>query len=137
MTPLPTPAQLLDVMPFAALIGVELLEADPELVRGRIAWSPGCCTAGGVMHGGALMALADTCGAVCAFLNLPEGAQGTTTIESKTNFLRAVRDGHVTATTRPLHRGRTLTVIESELAREDGALAAKITQSQAFIYPRA
>jgi 1,4-dihydroxy-2-naphthoyl-CoA hydrolase len=137
MTPVPIPAQLLDVMPFAALIGIELLEADPELVRGRIAWTPERCTAAGVMHGGALMALADTCGAVCAFLNLPEGAQGTTTIESKTNFLRAVRDGHVTVTTRPLHRGRTLTVIESELAREDGALAAKVTQSQAFIYPRA
>jgi 1,4-dihydroxy-2-naphthoyl-CoA hydrolase len=132
----PTSAQLLDLVPFAALIGIELLEAEAELVRGRIAWSPERCTAGGVMHGGALMALADTCGAVCAFLNLPQGAQATTTIESKTNFLRAVREGQVTATTRPLHRGRTLTVLESELAREDGSLAAKVTQSQAFIYPR-
>jgi 1,4-dihydroxy-2-naphthoyl-CoA hydrolase len=136
MPPLPTPAQLLDVMPFAALVGVEMLEAGPELVCARIAWSVERCTAGGVMHGGALMSLADTCGGVCAFLNLPEGAQGTTTIESKTNFLRAVREGHVTASTRPLHRGRTLIVIESELAREDGSLAAKVTQSQAFIYPR-
>jgi 1,4-dihydroxy-2-naphthoyl-CoA hydrolase len=136
MSPDPSPAQLLDLMPFAALIGIELLDADPELVRARIAWSPERCTAGGVMHGGALMALADTCGGVCAFLNLPEGAQATTTIESKTNFLRAVREGQVTATTRPLHRGRTLVVIESELAREDGSLAAKVTQSQAFIYPR-
>jgi 1,4-dihydroxy-2-naphthoyl-CoA hydrolase len=136
MPPAPSLAQLLDLMPFAALMGIEPLEAGPDLVRGRIPWSPERCTAGGVMHGGALMALADTCGGACAFLNLPEGAQGTTTIESKTNFLRAVREGHVTASTRPLHRGRTLIVIESELARDDGSLAAKVTQSQAFIYPR-
>jgi 1,4-dihydroxy-2-naphthoyl-CoA hydrolase len=132
----PTSAQLLGLMPFASLIGIEPLEAGPELVRARIAWAPERCTAGGVMHGGVLMALADTCGGVCAFLNLPEGAQGTTTIESKTNFLRAVREGHVTASTRPLHRGRTLIVIDSELTREDGSLAAKVTQSQAFMYPR-
>jgi 1,4-dihydroxy-2-naphthoyl-CoA hydrolase len=136
MSATPSPFQLLDLIPFAALIGIEPLEAGPELVRARIAWAPERCTAGGVMHGGALMALADTCGAVCAFLNLPEGAQATATIESKTNFLRAVREGHVTASTRPLHRGRTLIVLESELAREDGSLAAKVTQSQAFIYPR-
>jgi uncharacterized protein (TIGR00369 family) len=123
-------------MPFAALIGVELLEAGPELVRGRIAWSPERCTAGGVMHGGAIMALADTCGGVTAFLNLPEGAAGTATIESKTNFLRAVREGAITASTRPLHAGRTLIVIETEIAREGGALVAKVTQSQAFQYPR-
>ena len=136
MPQLPTPAQMLEVVPFAGLIGLELLEADPGLVRGRIDWAPERCTAGGVMHGGALMSLADTCGAVCAFLNLPDGAQGTTTIESKTNFLRAVREGSVTATTRPLHSGRTLIVLETELARDDGGLAAKVTQSQAFLYPR-
>jgi len=87
------------------------------------------------MHGGALMALADTCGGVCAFLNLPEGASGTATIESKTNFLRGVREGAITASTRPLHAGRTLIVVETEVAREDGALAAKVTQTQAFHYP--
>jgi uncharacterized protein (TIGR00369 family) len=73
---------------------------------------------------------------VCAYLNLPEGARGTATIESKTNFLRAVREGRITATTRPLHTGRTLIVLETEIARDDGALAAKVTQSQAFHYPR-
>ena len=88
------------------------------------------------MHGGALMALADTCGGVCAFLNLPDGAQGTSTIESKTNFLRAVREGAVTSSTRPLHKGRTLVVIESALETDDGSLAAKVTQTQAFHYPR-
>jgi 1,4-dihydroxy-2-naphthoyl-CoA hydrolase len=129
-------AQIRDSMPFAALVGVELLEAGPELVRGRMAWSAERCTAGGLMHGGAIVALADTCGGVCAFLNLPEGAQGTSTIASETNFLRAVRDGWITASTRPLHAGRTLIVIETEIARSDGALAAKVTQSQAFHYPR-
>src|SRR5271165_3898039 len=113
MTDTATPTQLRDSMPFAALIGIELLEATPELVRGALAWAPERCTAGGLMHGGAVMALADACGGVCAFLNLPEGAVGTATIESKTNLMRAVRDGTVTAATRPLHSGRTLMVIET------------------------
>jgi len=131
-----TPAQLRDAMPFAALVGIDLLEASSELVRGRLAWAPERCTAGDLLHGGALMALADTCGGVCAFLNLPEGAQGTATVESKTNFLRAVREGTITASTRPLHVGRTLVVLETELTRDDGALMAKVTQSQAIHYPR-
>ena len=132
----PTPQQLRDTMPLATLLGVELTEAGPELVRGWLEWAPERCTAGGLMHGGALMALADCCGGVCAFLNLPEGSIGTATIESKTNFLRAVREGSVLASTRPLHAGRTTIVIETELAREDGALVAKVTQTQAFHYPR-
>ena len=89
------------------------------------------------MHGGALMALADTCGGLCAFLNLPEGATTTATIESKTNFLRALREGTVQCTTRPLHAGRTTIVVESDLARDDGTLVAKVTQTQAFHYPHA
>src|SRR6478735_3501030 len=132
-----TPAQLRDAMPFAALVGIDLLEASTELVRGRLAWAPERCTAGGVLHGGALMALADTCGGVCAFLNLPDGALATATIESKTNFMRAVRGGAVTASTRPLHSGRTMIVLESELALDDGSLAGKVIQTQAFHYPRA
>ena len=131
-----TPAQLRDAMPFAALVGIDLLEASSELVRGRLAWAPERCTAGDLLHGGSLMALADTCGGVCAFLNLPEGAQGTATVESKTNFLRAVREGTITASTRPLHVGRTLVVLETELTRDDGSLVAKVTQSQAIHYPR-
>lgn len=127
---------LSDLIPFAAAIGIELLEATPELVVSRLQWSPERCTTGGVMHGGALMALADNGGGVCAFLNLPEGAVGTATIESKTNFLRAVREGAVTASSRPLHLGRTMVVVETELARDDGKLAAKVTQTQAFHYPR-
>jgi 1,4-dihydroxy-2-naphthoyl-CoA hydrolase len=136
MTEAATPIQIRDMMPFAGLIGIELVEVRPELVRGRLQWTPERCTAGGLMHGGALMALADSCGATCAFLNLPDGAIGTATIESKTNFLRAVREGSVAAATRPLHAGRTMIVLETEIAREDGSLAAKVIQSQAFHYPR-
>jgi uncharacterized protein (TIGR00369 family) len=120
--------------PFADLIGSELIEATPELVRARLPWAPERCTAGGIMHGGALMALADNSGGICAFLNLPEGATGTATIESKTNFLRAVDGGSVTATTRPLHVGRTLAVLETEIVRDDGKLVAKVTQTQTYFY---
>ena len=127
-----TTDELHDAIPFAAMLGIELLEATPELVRARLEWTPERCTLGGIMHGGALMALADNSGGICAFLNLPEGATGTATIESKTNFLRAVRGGAVTATTRPLHKGRTLIVVETEVTRDDGKLAGKVTQTQAF-----
>jgi 1,4-dihydroxy-2-naphthoyl-CoA hydrolase len=119
-------------IPFAGKLGILLLEASAELVRARLSWAPELCTADGVMHGGALMALADNCGGMCAFLNLPNGSKGTATIASATNFLRAVREGSVTAITRPLHHGRTLIVLETELRREDGTLAAKVTQTQAF-----
>lgn len=135
MSEAPTPQEIRDAMPLALLLGVELLEARPELVRGRLEWARERCTAGGLLHGGALMALADSCGGVCAFLNLPEESTGTATIESKTNFMRAVRDGAVLAVTRPLYTGRTMIVLESELTREDGALVAKVTQTQAFHYP--
>jgi 1,4-dihydroxy-2-naphthoyl-CoA hydrolase len=129
---MPDLTQLRDTMPFAAKLGVELVEARPELVRARLEWGPELCTAGGLLHGGALMSLADTCGGVCAFLNLSEGARGTATVESKTNFFRAVREGWLTADARPLHTGRTMIVVETELVRADGALAAKVTQTQVF-----
>jgi uncharacterized protein (TIGR00369 family) len=137
MSEMPTPTQIRDTMPFAALVGVELTETSPELVRGTLDFAPERCTAGSLLHGGAVMALADSCGGVCAFLNLPEGAIGTATIESKSNFLRGVREGTITASTRPLHRGRTMAVLETEITRSDGALIAKVTQTQAFHYPRA
>jgi uncharacterized protein (TIGR00369 family) len=123
-------------IPFADTLGAELLESTPELVRARLEWAPERCTLAGIMHGGAIMALADNCGGICAFLNMPEGATGTATIESKTNFLRGVSDGSITASTRPLHVGRTIVVLETELTREDGKLAAKVTQTQVFHYPR-
>ncbi|MBV9194301.1 MAG: PaaI family thioesterase [Solirubrobacterales bacterium] len=83
------------------------------------------------------MGLAAHCGGICAWLNLPDGAVGTATIESKANFLRAVRDGAIVATSRPLHEGRTLIVVETELSDKQQRLAAKVTQTQAYHYPRA
>jgi len=136
MSARPTPEQIRDLMPFAQALGIELLETTADQVLGRLAYAPERCTTNGLMHGGAMLALADTCGGVLAFLNMPEGATGTATIESKTNFLRAVTEGAVTATTKPLHVGRTLAVVETELTRDDGKLAAKVSQTQAFHYPR-
>jgi len=101
----------------------------------ELAWSPSLCTAGGLLHGGALMALADSAGGMCAFLNLPPDASGTATIESKSNFLGAATEGTVIATAGPLHVGSTTIVIETEL-RAGGRLIAKTTQTQAVRRPR-
>ncbi|MFI6365926.1 PaaI family thioesterase [Nocardia sp. NPDC050630] len=120
-------------MPFTERLGVEVLEHGAALVRSRIAWDESLCTLGGVMHGGVLMSLADGTAAVCAFLNLPEGKQGTTTVESKTNFLRAVRSGYATATARPLHSGRSFIVVETEIYDDADKLVAKVTQTQAVL----
>ncbi|MEV5649703.1 PaaI family thioesterase [Nocardia sp. NPDC052254] len=120
-------------MPFTAKLGVEVLEHGPKLVRSRLAWDESLCTLGGAMHGGALMSLADATGAVCAYLNLPEGKQGTTTVESKTNFLRAVRSGHAVATATPLHAGRSFIVVETEIHDDAGKLVGKVTQTQAVL----
>jgi uncharacterized protein (TIGR00369 family) len=124
-----------ETMPFSALIGAEAEVASVDEVRARIAWDATRCTAGNVMHGGLLMTLADTVGAWCAFLNVPQGA-GTTTIESKTNFLRAVRSGSVHAIARPLHVGRTVVVIDTELRDDDDRLVARVTQTQAVLNPQ-
>lgn len=123
---------LRDAMPFAREMGVQLAAASPTEVRARLDWAAGRCTAGGVLHGGALMTLADAAGAVCAFLNLPAGAT-TSTIESKTNFFRAVRDGHVEAVTRPLHVGRTTIVVQTDLRDAEGRLVGQTTQTQAVV----
>lgn len=127
---------LADVMPFAALLGMELVSATREQVRARLAWSAERCTSGGVLHGGALMALADSTGAVCAFLNLPTGGS-TATIESKTNFFRAVRSGHVEAVSLPLHVGRSTIVVQTDLWDADGRHVARVTQTQSVVPPRA
>jgi uncharacterized protein (TIGR00369 family) len=119
------------LVPLAATLGIVVGEASREAVRLTLDWRPELCTAGGVLHGGALMALADTAGAVATWLALPEDAAGTTTVESKTNLLAAVRAGTVVASSSILHGGRTLVVVETELRRADGRLAAKTTQTQA------
>jgi uncharacterized protein (TIGR00369 family) len=126
-------AQAQAAMPLAATLGIELVAAAPGEVRARLAWEERLCTAGEILHGGALMSLADAAGAYCAFLNLPEGAAGTATIESKTNFFRAVRDGHVHATSRPLHVGRTTIVVETDLHDDAGKHVARVTQTQAVL----
>ncbi|MFL5838965.1 MAG: PaaI family thioesterase [Thermoleophilaceae bacterium] len=126
--------QLLELMPFAKQLGIDLERADPEEVRGSLAWRPELCTAGDAMHGGVLMSLADSLGGICAFLNLPPGA-GTATISSTTSFLRAVRQGSVTATARPLHVGRTVVVVQTELRDQDDRLVAQVTQSQGVLQP--
>ncbi len=120
-------------MPLAATLGLEFVAAAADEVRARLAWEERLCTAGAVLHGGALMTLADAAGAYCAFLNLPEGAGGTATIESKTNFFRAVREGHVHATSRPLHVGRTTIVVETDLRDDAGRHVARATQTQAVL----
>jgi uncharacterized protein (TIGR00369 family) len=120
-------------MPFADVLGIEEVTAEPDRVAGSMAWDPSRCTIGGVLHGGALMGLADCLGGFCAFLNLPEGSAGTATIESKTNFLRAVRRGRVKAVARPLHVGRTVIVVDTELRDDDDRLVARVTQTQAVL----
>ena len=119
-------------MPLCALLGMRASSTTAELVALELDWSPSLCTTAGLLHGGAVMALADSAGAVCAFLNLPDGAT-TSTIESKTNFLGAVKDGTVTATARPLHVGSSTIVVETEVRRGDGKLVGKVTQTQAVL----
>jgi uncharacterized protein (TIGR00369 family) len=126
------PADLLASMPYAAGLGITLDELTPQLVRGSLDWSPERCTASGVMHGGAVMSLADTIGAVCALLNLPADA-GTATVDSATNFFRAVRDGTLHAAARPLHVGRSFIVVRTELTDDAGRPVGQTTQTQAVL----
>lgn len=116
-------------MPLCATLGVRAVDDDPASVALAVDHDPSLCTIDGVLHGGAVMALADSAGAACAFLNLPEGAGGTSTIESKTSFVGAVRSGEVLATARLLHVGGTTIVVETEVTN-GGRLVAKTTQTQ-------
>lgn len=124
--------ELWEAMPFTSVLGADLVAADPEAVSARLAWSERLCTAGGLMHGGAIMGLADSCGGLCAFLNLPPDSR-TATVESSTRLLRGVRGGAVTAVARPLHAGSTVIVVETEVHDDDGRLVAKTTQTQAVL----
>jgi uncharacterized protein (TIGR00369 family) len=126
------PAELLTLMPFAATLGIELELASKDPTVGRLPYDASLTTAGGALHGGALMTLADTVGAVCAYLNLPPGTT-TSTTSSNTVFVRAVRSGAVTATARLLHVGRTTIAVSTELRDAEGVLVAHTTQSQAVL----
>jgi uncharacterized protein (TIGR00369 family) len=123
---------LLSAMPFAERLGLRLLAASAEQVSGELDWTEDLCTAGGVLHGGALMAAADSLGALCAYLNLPEGAT-TATLESKTNFFRAVRSGRVSFAARPLHTGRSSIVVQTEASDAEGRSVALVIQTQAVL----
>ncbi|HEU0191494.1 MAG TPA: PaaI family thioesterase [Mycobacterium sp.] len=123
---------VIGMIPFAAGLGIEVAELTPQRVVATMEWAADRCTTAGILHGGALMAFADTAGALCAAANLPPGA-GTTTIESKTNFFRAVRAGTVTATSTPLHAGRRTIVAQTNLTNDRGALVAQVTQTQAVL----
>ena len=118
-------------MPFAELKGVTFMEADRDRVVARMQVRPDLCTLNQVIHGGALMALADSVGAAATVINLPDDAKGTTTLESKTNFIGAAREGTtVIATATPVHRGRRTQVWQTRLESEDGKLIALVTQTQ-------
>ncbi|MGV0699002.1 PaaI family thioesterase [Mycolicibacter sinensis] len=122
-------------MPFASALQIDVTDLTPQQVTATMAWAQERCTTAGILHGGALMAFADTVGAVCAVANLPQGAS-TSTIESKTNFFRAVRDGTITATSLPLHVGRTTIVVQTDLTDDNGKLVARVTQTQAVLAPK-
>ena len=117
-------------MPFSEMIEVAIVSGSPDRVEATGVWKPEHCTAGGLIHGGYLMAVADSVGAVCAFLNLPEGAT-TSTIESKTNFFRPVSSGIVQFIATPVHTGRTVIVVQTDASDGEGKLVSRTTQSQA------
>src|SRR6516225_7970451 len=118
-------------MPFAELKGVQFVEAEKDRVVAKMTIRPDLCTLGNIAHGGAIMALADSVGAAATVINLPEDAKGTTTLESKTNFIGGAREGTtVIATATPIHRGRRTQVWQTRLETEDGKLIAVVTQTQ-------
>jgi len=117
-------------MPFAELMGLEIVEATKTRVVGKLTVREDLCTGGHILHGGAYMAFADTLGAIAGFLNLAPGA-GTTTLESKTNFLGAARVGEtITGEATPLHVGRRSSVWQTRITNAEGKLLAQVTQTQ-------
>jgi uncharacterized protein (TIGR00369 family) len=126
------PPDFAAVMPFAVTLGISIDTASKDEVVGRLQYADTLTTAGGALHGGALMTLADSTGAVCAFLNLPPGAT-TSTTSSSTVFLRGVRAGDITATARPLHVGRSTIAVSTEIRDDQARLVAQVTQSQAIL----
>jgi 1,4-dihydroxy-2-naphthoyl-CoA hydrolase len=120
-------------LPFAKLMGLRVLSATPERVEAELPVREDLCTRPAVLHGGAVMAFADTLGAIGTVMNLPPD-KTTTTIESKTNFFAAVPAGDIArAECTPLHRGRTTMVWQTRITRGDGKLAAIVTQTQLVI----
>ena len=118
-------------LPYANLLQIEIVEAGKEGIRGRLKVRPEMCTAGHILHGGAIMSFADTLGAYGAMHVLPDGAQGTTTLESKTNFLGSAKEGEtVIGTCMPVHAGRRTSVWQTSIVTEAGRKVALVTQTQ-------
>jgi uncharacterized protein (TIGR00369 family) len=122
---------LIGLMPFAGQLGIVLREASQDRVVAELDWSARLCTSGSVLHGGALMTLADTAGALVAFLGLPPDSM-TATITSTTQMFRPVSGGTVRAVSVPLHRGRTTVTVQTSLHDSAGKLIAQTTQIQAI-----
>lgn len=121
---------------FAETMGIKFLEATPQCIKAEMTVTREMCTMPGIMHGGAIMAFADTLGAYGTSLNLVPDA-GTTTIESKTNFFAAGLEGtKVIAECTPLHLGRRTHVWQTQVRREDGKLVAQVTQTQIVLEPK-
>jgi 1,4-dihydroxy-2-naphthoyl-CoA hydrolase len=130
------PDELVGSMPFARLLGLRVTQATVARVCGEILVRPELCTAHGVMHGGALMALADSLGAIGALMTLPEGARGTATIESKTNFLLPAAEGTMlNAEATPVSTGQRISVWQTRITRSDGRAVALVTQTQLVLWP--
>jgi uncharacterized protein (TIGR00369 family) len=122
-----------EMLPFSELLGIEFVHAAPDRVVAQLVVRDELCTRPAVLHGGAIMAFADTLGATGTILNLPEGA-GTTTIESKTNFIAAAPLGtRVTGEATPVHRGRRTMVWQTRITTAEGRLVAVVTQTQLVI----
>ena len=118
-------------LPFAKLLGIEIRETLPDKVTAELRVREELCTRPAVLHGGAIMSLADTLGAVATMLNLPEGA-GTTTIESKTNFLAAAPSGStVIAECTPIHRGKRTMVWQTRISTKEGRLVSRYAHAKA------
>jgi uncharacterized protein (TIGR00369 family) len=127
--------RILANQPFPTLMGVEVVSAEPGKVLAKLVVRPDLCTAGRIMHGGAIMAFADALGAIGAVLNMPREAN-TTTIESKTNFIGAAKEGStVTGESTPVHVGKRTSVWTTRITREDGKLVAVVTQTQMILPP--
>ena len=119
-----------EMLPFAELLGIEFVSVSPEKIVAEMTVREDLCTRPAVLHGGAVMAFADTLGATGTILNLKEGA-GTTTIESKTNFIAPAPAGsRVTGEAIPIHRGRRTMIWQTRVTTAEGQLAALVTQTQ-------
>lgn len=129
-------SNLADTMPFAKLMGVKVLEASSERVVAELTVREELCTSGGILHGGAAMAFADSLGGIAGFLALPPGAVGTTTIESKTNFLGGAKIGAaLRGECTPVHRGKRTSVWQTRITTFEGKAVALVTQTQMALYP--